>query len=234
MDQQTANKLIDKTRDDYNLIAEQFASTRKFNWSDTTKPIKELGLKDGDKVLDLGCGNARLFELLKGYNIQYFGIDISEKLIEIAGKNVSDGSFKVGDVLEAPYSDNFFDSVISIAVLHHIPTEKLRQKALNEIFRIIRPGGKIMVTTWYFWDTKKYLELIGNATKHNLPFGDFYMPWRTGDGNKITERYFHAWKIKELKNAIKKSGFIDINVRQSLKSSGKAGYNLVATAQKPK
>lgn len=234
MDKDTANKLIDKTRDDYNLIAEQFASTRKFNWSDTTEPIKNLGLKVNDKVLDLGCGNARLFDLLKEYDIQYFGIDISEKLIKIAERNVPEGQFEVGDILETPYEDNYFDAIVSIAVIHHIPTDKLRQKAFTEMFRTTKPGGKIMVTAWYFWETKRYLESINNTSKHNLPFGDFYMPWKTGDGTRVTERYFHAWKIEELHDILKKSGFVDINVRQSLKSSGKPGYNLVATAQKPK
>jgi len=234
MDKKTADKLIDKTRDDYNLIAEQFASTRKFNWNDTTRPIDELGLKEGDKVLDLGCGNARLYELLKRYRVKYFGIDISEELIKIAKRNVPTGHFEIGNIVEISHDNNFFDSVISIAVIHHVPTEKLRQETLNEIFRITKPGGKIMITAWYFWETKKFLALINSAEKYGLPFGDFYMPWKTGDGEKVTERYFHAWKIDELYDALEKSGFINIDVRQSLKSSNKPGYNLVATAQKPK
>jgi len=233
MDKTTANKLIDKTRDDYNLIAEQFASTRKFNWSDTMQPIKELRLTEGDKVLDLGCGNARLYELLSVYKIQYYGSDISDELIKIAMNNVPAGQFQVCDMLETPYEDGFFQSVISIAAIHHIPTEEFRQKAFDEIFRITSPGGSTMITAWYFWETKRYLEMIDSAAKVHLPYGDFYMPWKTGDGQKITERYFHAWKIDELQNSLTKSGFVDIEVRQSLKSSGLPGYNLIAIAKKP-
>jgi tRNA (uracil-5-)-methyltransferase TRM9 len=234
MDKQTAEKLIDKTRDDYNLIAEHFASTRRFNWSDTTEPIKKLGLKKGSYVLDLGCGNARLYELLKIYNIEYYGIDISDELVKMAKKNVPSGLFEIGDILCTPYRDNFFDSVISIAVIHHIPTDELREKAMREIYRITKPGGKIMLTAWYFWETSRYLKLIDRASKDELPIGDFYMPWKTGDGKTVTKRYFHAWKIDELHNAIRDAGFINIDVRQSSKFSGKPGYNLVATAEKPK
>jgi len=232
MDKVTADKLIDKTRDDYNLIAHHFASTRKFNWSDTTEPIRELRLTKGDKVLDLGCGSARLYELLKEYDIQYYGMDISNELIKIARDNVPKGRFEVGDMLETPYDDNFFRSVISIAVVHHVPTAELRQKAFDEIFRITKPGGNIMITAWYFWETKKYLKLIDAAAEEHLPYGDFYMPWKTGDGHEVTKRYFHAWNIQELKDVIQKSGFKDVVVRQSLKSSGLPGYNLIATAQK--
>lgn len=234
MNEQTAKQLIDNTRDDYNLIADQFASTRHFNWTDTTKPIKELGLGKNDKILDLGCGNARLYELLKDYDIQYFGSDISDRLVNIAKKNVPHGNFEVCNLLDTSYKNNFFDSVISIAVLHHIPRVELRKKAFDEMYRITKPGGKILITVWYFWETKKYLSMIDTATKFDLPYGDFYMPWKTGSGKEITKRYFHAWCIPELHEFLEESGFTNIEVKQSLKSSGLPGYNLVAIAQKPK
>jgi ubiquinone/menaquinone biosynthesis C-methylase UbiE len=234
MDQNTAKKLIDKTRDDYNLIAEQFASTRKYNWSDTLQSIQDLNLKNGDVVLDLGCGNGRLYELLTNNKIEYYGIDISKKLVEIAKKNVTNGNFMVGDMTNIPLEDNFFDLVVSIAVLHHIPTDKLREQSVKEIFRVAKPGGKVMLTVWFFWETKKYLKMIENQGKVGLPTGDFLMPWKNGKGEVITERYFHAWKINELEALFKKSGFINIDVRKSLKSSGLPGYNLITVAEKPK
>jgi len=230
----TAKKIVDKTRDDYNLIAEQFASTRKFNWTDTLQPIQDLDLKIGDRVLDLGCGNGRLFKLLEKNQIEYYGIDISERLIEFAKKDVPGGSFVVGDITNTPYENNFFDFVLSIAVLHHIPTDELREQSLKEVYRITKPGGKIMLTVWYFWETKKYLKLIDNHEHDGQVSGDFLMPWKNGHGDTITKRYFHAWKAEELHGLLAEAGFIDINVRQSKKSSGLPGYNLVATAQKPK
>lgn len=43
---------------------------------------------------------------------------------------------------------NLFDAVISIGVIHHMSTEKRRTKAIQELARILKPGGKIMIYVW--------------------------------------------------------------------------------------
>lgn len=43
---------------------------------------------------------------------------------------------------------NYFDAVVSIGVIHHLSTEKRRIRALQELERILRPGGKIMIYVW--------------------------------------------------------------------------------------
>ncbi len=72
-----------KTRNDYNLIAEDFSTTRYLIWPEI-KFLFDKYFFPGEKVLDLGCGNGRYFECLKKKKVNYFGLDNSEKLIEIA------------------------------------------------------------------------------------------------------------------------------------------------------
>jgi ubiquinone/menaquinone biosynthesis C-methylase UbiE len=53
--------------------------------------------------------------------------------------------FKFGNVLEIPFNDDIFDVVTCSSVLNNLPGEKNRVKALKEIFRVLKPGGKCML-----------------------------------------------------------------------------------------
>ena len=74
--------IIHKTRQDYNLIAPRFSGTRYDLWEEL-KPFKRL-VKNGQNILDWGCGNGRLLFLFLDKNIKYFGLDQSEELLKIA------------------------------------------------------------------------------------------------------------------------------------------------------
>ncbi len=149
MDLNYAKYLLEKTRNDYNSIAEDFSRTRWNIWAEFN--IFREYVKNGDKVLDAGCGNGRLLELFKDKVIDYTGIDISEKLINLARKKYSDNNFIVADTLNLPFPDNNFDKVFSIAVLHTIPSCGLRQKVLFELRRVLKPSGFLILTVWDVW-----------------------------------------------------------------------------------
>jgi len=244
MDKVTADKLIDKTRDDYNLIAEHFASTRKYNWPDIEAGINQI-LSNYDKkikikVLDVGCGSGRVYDFFAEYNVEYTGLDISKELIKIAKNNYPKANFMVGDATKLPLKDNGFDIVISIATIHHIPTRELRNKAVYELYRVCKSNGHLLVSIWYFWNkpkivfsfTRNYIiRLAKNNFSNNniLPFADFYKPWKTGEGKTVTKRYFHAWRVMELRNALDINGFSEITTDNTLKNLN----NLILTARKP-
>lgn len=151
----------------------------------------------GDKVLDLGCGNGRLTELLKDLDIKYIGIDSSEKLISLAKKKYPNYEFLKADALKLPFENNSFDKVISIAVLHHIPSRKLRLQFLKEIKRVLKPNGKLVLTIWNLWQLMffkyhwKYfvLKITGRS---KLDFFDIFYPWKDQDRNVIAQRYIHC------------------------------------------
>jgi len=217
MDKATAKKLIDKTRDDYNLIAHHFASTRKYNWP-ALKNVLSNNLSDKPlRIADLGCGNGRIYEIIDK-NIDYYGLDISKSLIDIAKENHPEGRFVVGSVVSLPYKDNFFDVSLSVATLHHIPSREQRRIALTEMYRVTKPGGKVILTNWYFWNEPKYTkEIIKEGLRKilgqsDVDFGDFYMPWKTIHRNVMTSRYFHAWRKSEIKSELARAGFTNIKI----------------------
>ena len=205
MDKEYAQYLIGETRKNYNSIAEEFGRTRRFAWNELF-PLARYA-NSGDRILDLGCGNGRLLQIFNDINVDYVGIDNSEKLIEMAKKEYPDRKFQVADALKLPFPDNYFDKVYSVAVFHHIPSVELRSQFLKEAKRVLKPNGFLILTVWNLWQwiwwkaNVKYLALkiLGLS---NLDFRDVFVPW-----GKSCQRYIHGFTKKELTISIEKAGF---------------------------
>ncbi len=237
MNKKFAEKLIQKNKDAYNKIAGHFDSTRSWLWKDLYRFSKYA--KDGDSVLDFGCGNGRLLGIFKNKKINYFGIDASSELLLLAEKNASKNDFYgVGSVnfkcvkdLSIPFSDKYFDNIYSIAVLHHIPTKERRLKLLKEFNRVLSCKGKLILTNWNLRQ-KKYRPLVLKYALKNLfgqlEFGDVMIPWKNQNGDILTERYYHSFSFFELKKLLKKSGFKIIDKGYFGGVKGKANLYIVA------
>jgi len=204
MDKEYAEYLLEKTRQDYNLIAEDYASKREGIWEETRLLLDDY-LISGEKVLDLGCGHGRYLPLFKEKGIDYFGIDSSEKLIKIAKDEYPGEKFQVGEALNLPFPDNFFDKIYSIAVLHHVPSEEFRLQFLKEVRRVLKPKGLLILTVWKFHQSKEYYLLFKYTIlklieKSRLDWKDIFEPW----GKKV-KRYYHWFSERELISLVKKS-----------------------------
>ncbi len=179
MDKQTQKKLLEIVKRNYEEIAEDFSETRKKHlWPELLQLTRNI--KNGDKILDVGCGSGRLLEALKDKKINYFGVDTSEKLIKLAeekyksenyklprprpafaGRQITNYKFQVCDILElSKIPEISFDYVFSVAVLHHLPGEDLRVAALKQLKNKIKPEGKIIITVWDLWSQKKFRKII--------------------------------------------------------------------------
>lgn len=233
MNKNFAQKLINKTRDDYNKISAHFASTRKKGiWPDNLEALDAMDLKEGESILDVGSGSGRLFPYFKEKGLKYTGIDLSDELVEHAKTEYGDKYFSTGDATKLTFKDNIFDHVVTVAVIYHIPSKALRQKAIDEIYRVTKSGGTVYISVWYFWNKWPDVKLIIKEAikivfrKSDLDFGDFYRPWKSADGKKMTDRYCHAWTPWGLKRAIKKAGFTDLAVIKGYKK-GTRNLNIV-------
>ncbi len=230
MDKEYAKYLLEKTKEDYNLIAEDFSRTRKKPWEEIRFLVTDF-LIPTDRVLDLGCGNGRFYEFFKNKNVDYIGVDNSEKLIEIAKKKFPNVKFQTVNALNLPFPNNYFNKVYSIAVLHQIPSQAFRLQFLKEVKRVLKQRGMLILTVWKFHNKKEVvlllrytiLKLIG---KLRLDFKDIFEPW-----GKKTKRYYHWFSKRELINLVKKVGF---KIKESSITKNKKGnrQNIYLIAEK--
>lgn len=102
-----------------------------------------LGIISGKNVLDAGCGTGRSAEFLARFGANVAGFDLSEKMIEICRKKFPSKDFKVGSIENIPFDDDYFDLAISTFVIVHL---KDLSKAFDELYRVLKPGGELIVT----------------------------------------------------------------------------------------
>ncbi len=201
MREEEAKKIMDNLKKDYNLISSSFAKSRDRLWGEM-KFLFDYAEK-GDDVLDLGCGNGRFSKYLEHTN--YKGVDFSELIIEEARKRFPEKEFIVADILSLPFDDNSFDKVYSIAVIHQIPSLEYRIKALEEVKRILRPGGHFYGVVWNIWKNNKLL-----CIKHMIM--NFFSPRHLGPRDIFLkrDRYYYVFRKKEFSMIAKRAGLIPI------------------------
>jgi ubiquinone/menaquinone biosynthesis C-methylase UbiE len=213
MDKKAVEKILSETERGYNLMAEKFSETRKFFW----RGLEFIGdyTKNGDRILDYGCGNGRLLELINNKNVEYIGVDVSQKLIDIAKSKYASDNLNFLKISSSqtslPFKDNFFNTVYSIAVFHHLPSEELRNKTANELYRVTQPGGYIVVTVWNLWQWSYIKNILKNwlnklLGKSRLDWNDCYINFKNNQG-EVFSRYHHAFTINEIQNIFSTAGF---------------------------
>lgn len=124
-----------------------------------TVDYDRLGVRTGDRLLDLGCGAGRhAFEAARrGADVAAFDIDGAElkevaatfEAMRVEGElGGALGAAVNGSALSLPFPDGAFDRVIAAEVLEHIPPD---EAAIAELVRALRPGGTIAITVprWY-------------------------------------------------------------------------------------
>jgi SAM-dependent methyltransferase len=99
----------------------------------------------GDRVLDLGCATASLWEQWARlpHASRLVGVDISEQMIERARRKHPEGEFHVARAHDLPFENGSFDIVVVSSVLHHIPDSHLAG-ALGEIARVLDEHGRLV------------------------------------------------------------------------------------------
>lgn len=109
------------------------------------------GLRAGDHVLDVGCGNGVLTRRIAkkvGAKGKAFGIDAAPDMIRVAmQKSTGEANapaFKLAAMEALPFADAMFDAVILSLVLHHLPPIS-QPVGLKEINRVLKPGGRLLV-----------------------------------------------------------------------------------------
>ncbi len=197
------------TRDIFNQIAPSWYNFR--HRSIFRSELEELAQRwQKGKLLNIGCAHGPDFLPFKQH-FELYGVDFSTEMLKFARKYSQKFNFAVSlalaDASHLPYPDETFDWAISVATYHHIKGKKRRQAALNELRRVLKPGGEAFVTVWNqgqpkFWFKGK----------------EIAVPWRKKD--KTLYRYYYLFSYPELEKLAKKAGF------KVLKSFPEKSYRL--------
>jgi ubiquinone/menaquinone biosynthesis C-methylase UbiE len=112
--------------------------------------VDQALIKPSDAVLDVGCGTGEVTLLAKvrAKNGNVYGIDPAPEMSAVARKKAArkrlDIDFRVGVIESLPFPDASIDVVTSSLMMHHLP-ENLQVRGLAEIYRILKPGGRLLI-----------------------------------------------------------------------------------------
>ncbi|KAH6936474.1 hypothetical protein HPB50_017995 [Hyalomma asiaticum] len=133
--------------DVYEQLAPRLARPRL--WPRVHQFLRELEL--GSLVADVGCGSG---QYLESAGLGALGCERSQALARAAA---SCGGHQVvlGDALALPFRDEALDAALSVAVLHHLASTERRVQALRELARVLRVGGRVLITVWAMEQTQR-------------------------------------------------------------------------------
>jgi len=119
------------------------------------KILKFADIKDGDRVIDIGCGTGTSALIIAGDvgdKGEVVGIDLSDRMLDVARRKLEKHRFRNVTFLKAnaeeiPYPDSYFDKVTAFASLHEMNHEG-RINTLREIERLLRRGGMALIADY--------------------------------------------------------------------------------------
>ena len=174
----------------YDKISKHFDVSRQRVWGSVKQFIGSMN--SGALVLDCGCGNGK--NMLYRKDVEMVGVDISSEQVRICiGKGLN---ASVSNITSLDFDDCYFDYMLCIATYHHIYNDKDRALALNEMYRCLKPGGKLLLTVWA-------MEQPEDSTFH-FTKSDELVPWKSKDDGNTYLRYYHIYKEGELYDEIKR------------------------------
>jgi ubiquinone/menaquinone biosynthesis C-methylase UbiE len=189
--------LIESQKDTFNQIAPGWYNYR--HHSIFTAELNRLAKRwQSGSLLNLGCAHGPDFIPFRD-SFKLYGVDYSIEMIALARKYSAKFNFnvelKLADVRQLPYPDKYFDWAISIATYHHIKGGQEISKALEELKRVLKPGGEAFITSWNRWQRRFWFKPR-----------ELYVPWRKKD--KILYRYYHLFSYTELEKLATRAEFI--------------------------
>lgn len=188
------------------------------------------------RVLDVGCGEGRFgrFLLAEWPDLNYVGVDFSPELLARAERDLPEGTFYCRDISRAGslHELGWFELVVSLAVLQHIPGRARRVKVLRSMGERLASGGRLFLSTWQFLDSRRQRRKIVDWERVGLTDGaveenDYLMTW---GASRQGLRYVAYIDQAEVKALAEEAG---LAVKDDFRSDGREGdlnlYSILAS-----
>lgn len=145
-----------------NPYFENLSLTKPFQEYLEREQQKVMKIIKGGKILDIGCGNGRSTQILSKISDEIIGIDFSERLLEQARKKCPYAKFFLEDAKSTHFDNNSFDYVVMLwNTFGNLYSS--RDKVLEEVKRVVRPEGKILLSIL----SEKVLDAYFDMLKQN-------------------------------------------------------------------
>lgn len=186
-------------------IKEWFNKTYKLRGDLYLRPVraykifpKILGVKKGDKILDVACGLGRLLQACAPYNVGSFGVDISDVAVEKAKQNVPNAIIQVANAENIEFENESFDHISCLGSLERMIDLK---KVLSEIHRVGNQNAKfcflVRNKNGLTWLIKKKLGIVNKAGHQGAKSYDEWQQLFVENGYKILNVYPDQYPIKK-------------------------------------
>ncbi len=173
----------------YNTIAHEFSHTRFSVWSYVADFINSFA-KDS-LCLEVGCGNGK--NMIHRDDLKFHGCDVADEFVNICRSRGLD--VIRANNLKLPYSDDIYDYVLSIAVIHHLSTYENRKQSIKELIRVTKPNGQIFILVWAYEQ--------GSGGNKEFKTQDVLLPFRNKHTREILgNRFYHVFIKNELQEMI--------------------------------
>jgi len=175
---------------DYYKIKKMNRTSYNTSWNIYPKLLKKIKLLKGEKILDAGCGNGRLADHLKGYNLYGFDND------SISIKNSRKKGYKKvikSEIYDTPFKDKEFDKTVCIQVFPYLSNP---EKAFKELMRITK-NELIISTTNFNWFkikmmfSKKFKNMYNKELRHLSNETNSHFLKKLSTKNRLNVRIFH-------------------------------------------
>lgn len=173
----------------------------RINQKETQKRIRivfnelmQNELMDGLRIVEIGCGLGFFSKIMREKGAKVYGIDLGINLVNITAKKVPEGNFSVGNAQTIPFLSNTFDITLCTEVIEHTENPL---KALEELFRITKLGGLIVLTTPnkfykpFFWLLSFLRIRLYQGNENWLGIRELMRIVQLKGGQIIKERYFN-------------------------------------------
>lgn len=194
-----------KSEETWNKIAKSFDKTRKKPWENCIDYINNL--EKNSIAADFGCGNGRHIIPSATHCKKVYGVDISKELLKIVRKkihrlNIKNVELIHSNLINTPFKNNFFDSILCIASIHNIKGRNNRIKALSEIKRCLKYNKTALISVWSR-EQERFRDFFKqNKTSTIGEIGDIEIFWRQ---DKLdVSRFYHLYSKEEFIKDIKR------------------------------